>query len=621
MMKELKKYRLIVVLPIILSLLAGCSREIENSVSPPIDGSTIPPTPSSLSAEIGDGVVVLTWNISDSSLVTGYNVYLADSAGEEYSFIGSTQTRLYTADDLQNGMLYYFRVSSLNSAGFEGYRSDPVFAVPELYSVLINNGNEYTNNRYVTLSFTAPIGTRLMQISGDSSFSGSQWETFTASKNYILNIGDGIKTVYCRFRDAADRITWGFYSDSITLDTEAFIDSVGFSPSGPFTPGEIIHFAVFTDETAGDAIISIGTNIVEIDLFDDGRRGDGTADDGVYELDYAVPALFDFEDEIVYGEFTDRAGNYASTIQANNRLSVRRPPDAVNVFSINAPQGYHDRLDLYWERSTVQDFAQYRAYRGTSPGVDSTDFLAASIISISGTSLTDTGLAENTSYYYKVYVVDITGLWNGSNEVSATTGIDSPPEAVNLYPVIAEPDYYQEIEIGWSQSLDNDFESYRLYRWREDIGRNDSVLAAFVTNRQNTTFTDHPPFDTAANTTDFWYVLHVYDIDGNNSPSDSIRIHLEDAIPPTVSGSVSLSDSSLIIAWSQPDIPDFGSYRLLRDIDSNPAGAITVFVSSNSAAITYNDDSTTEGQTYYYFLDIYDLRDNKSQSNLGSGAW
>jgi len=620
-MKELKKYRLIAVLPIVLSLLTGCSRQIENSISPPIDSSTIPPTPSNLSAEIGDGFVILTWSVLDTSHVAEYNVYRADSAGEDYSFIGNPQIELFTADDLQNGRLYYFRVSSLNSDGFEGYKSDPVSAVPELYAVLINSGDNYTNNPNVALSFTAPIGTRLMQISSDSSFSGSQWETFTATRNYRLDNGDGFKTVYCRFRDSADRPTWRFYYDSITLDTEAYIDSVIFTPSGPFSPGEIIHFAVHTTETEGVAEISIGANIADIDLLDNGQRGDVSADDGIYELDYTVPAAFDFEDQIVYGRFTDRAGNSASIIQANNRLSVRRPPDPVNIFSINAPQGYHDRLDLNWEESDAQDFAQYRVYRAASSGVDSTDFLAATIFSTGQTSVSDTDLTENTSYYYRVYVVDITGLWSGSNEVSATTGIDSLPEPVSLYPVIVEPDFYQEIEIEWSQSPDIDFESYRLYRWQEDIGRNDSVLAAFITNRANTMFTDQPPFNTSADTVNFWYIMHVFDNGGNTAPSDSVRVHLIDEIPSTVSGSVSTSDSSLIITWSQSDIPDFGSYRLLRDIDSNPAGAITVYVSASHTAVTYDDDSTTEGQTYYYWLDIYDLRGNSSRSVLGSGAW
>jgi hypothetical protein len=253
--------------------------------------------------------------------------------------------------------------------------------------------------------------------------------------------------------------------------------------------------------------------------------------------------------------------------------------------------------------------------------VDSSGFLAAAISSISETSFADTGLTENTTYYYRVYVVDLTGLWSGSNEVSGTTGVDSPPEAVDLYPVVVMPDYYQEIDIEWSQSPDNDFESYRLYRWAETDGRNDSVMTAFITDRQNTTFPDNPPFIAAEDTANFWYILHVFDNNGNSSASDSIRVHLVDDVPPIVSGSVYSSDSSLIVSWTQTDIPDFNSYRVLRDTDSNPSGAITVFVTPERAMVSYDDESTVEGQTYYYWLDIHDLRGNYSRSYLGPGNW
>jgi hypothetical protein len=463
-----------------------------------------------------------------------------------------------------------------------------------------------------------------MQISADSAFSGAEWEMFAISRSFILENGDGLKYVYCRFRDSADRLTWSYFEDSITLDTEAFIESVTFSPSGPFSPGETVHFYLYANETDGDAGITIGANVGEAVLFDNGQRGDAAPDDGIYEVDYIIPSTFDFENNYVYGRFIDRAGNAASSVVADDRLTVRRPPDAVTIFSINVPQGEYDRLDLNWEPSAAQDFAQYRVYRGTSPGVDSTDILAASIISISGTSLTDTGLVENTTYYYVVYVVDITGLWSVSNEVSAATGADLSPAPVSLYPIIVEPDMYQEVELEWSQSPENDFNSYRLFRWSEDIGRNDSVLAAFITNRQITTFTDNPPFNMSpgsADTANFWYIVHVYDDGNNNAPSDSIRAHLIDNDPPGVSGTVTASDSSLMISWSQSDIPDFNSYRLLRDTDSNPSGAIAVFVTPARTTVSYEDESTVEGQTYYYWLDIFDLRGNSSRSLLGSEAW
>lgn len=622
-MNRIKIILLFAVLSSIVFLLFGCDRSIDKSLSPPIDGSSIPPTPGNLTARIGDGFVILNWTISDTALVSGYRIYSANSMDAQYTLIGNSQTESFTAGNLLNGQIYYFRVSAFNADDFEGYKSDPVSAVPELYAILINDGGLYTNDVNVTLSLTAPSGTRFMQISPDSAFSNSQWEMFAASKSYVLENGDGLKYVYCRFRDSADRWTWSYFEDSITLDSEAFIDSISFSPSGPFSPGETVHFYHYTDESDGNAGIIIGANVADIALFDNGQRGDTYPGDGIYEVDYIIPSTFDFEDNFVYGRFIDRAGNMASSVVADDRLSVRRPPDAVNIFSINVPQGEYDRLVLNWERSTAQDFAQYRVYRATSSGVDSTDFLAASVFSIGGTSLTDTGLVENTAYYYKVYVVDMTGLWSGSNEVNATTGPDSPPEPVDLYPVIVEPDMYQNVEIEWSESPDNDFQSYRLYRWQEIDGRSDSVLTAFITNRQITTHTDHPPFDVSSNTMNYWYVLHLYDYGGNSSPSDSVLAHLVDDIPPTVSaGTVTASDSSIMATWLQSDIPDFGSYRLLRGINSDPNLAIMIFLTSNRATVTYDDINTVEGQTYYYWIKVYDLRGNSSVAFLlGSESW
>ena len=249
------------------------------------------------------------------------------------------------------------------------------------------------------------------------------------------------------------------------------------------------------------------------------------------------------------------------------------------------------------------------------------DLFRQAIFSSSQTALTDTGLTQSTEYFYKVYTVDITSLWTGSNEVSGSTENDSPPEAVDLFPVVVEPDHYSEINIEWSQSSDLDFGSYRLYRWQEDIGRDDSVLVAFVSDRSAVTYTDHPSFSTTADTLNFWYIVQLYDQGENVTPSDSVRVHLVDDAPAQVSGTVVASDSSLVVTWSQTDIPDFGSYRLLRDVDSNPTGALTVFVSSDQSVITFDDESTVEGQTYYYWLDIYDLRSNYSRSLLGSGAW
>ncbi len=701
---------------------SGCSRDIPNPSEPIVIDDQVPPTPFGLTAAVGDGFVELSWTVADTSAFT-FRIYIAahDSLSTVYSRIGESTVNSYTASNLQNGDALFFKISSVNAVGFEGYKSDSIMVVPNSFSFYIDGGNTVTASRDVVLNIFAPEETRLMRFSEDSTFAGSQWENYSSTRGFRLSSSDGSKTIYCRFRDAQDKTTTGNISDSIVLDTRAAIDSLTFSPTGsPLVPGDIVHFSLYAGEPEGDGVIMIGENIVIIPLYDNGSGGDQAADDGIYEADYSIAGYLDFESRDVFADFIDYAGNEAPRSVADNRITVRRAPDPVSIYSVTIPDGYYDRVQLAWNTSVASDFAQYRVYRGISSGVDSTSYLARVLTSRSATTVIDTGLTENTMYYYRVYVVDNTGLWGGSDEVSGMSGqdqppspvtlyspfatpdyydrlelswsssgendllryelyrsddplvdsldaivfssqsqtsytdsgleadslyyyavlttdltgntswsnivfgrtnVDTPPEPITLFPVVTEPDYYQEITIDWSEFSENDFHSYRLYRWREDLTRSDSAIVALISESGVTSFIDSPPFDVVADTVNYWYILHLYDEGGNTAPSDSVRVHLIDSAPGIVAGSVRPSANSLIVSWTISDIPDFGNYALLRDTDSDPIGAVTMYVSTNQEIGSFEDENANQGVTYFYWLDIYDLRNNNSRSPLGSGSW
>lgn len=76
-------------------------------------------------------------------------------------------------------------------------------ALPNLNSIVkINNGAAQTNNVIVALTLAAadPTGVSTMQFSNDGTTYTSE-ETYTTSKTWTLASGDGLKTVYVRFRD------------------------------------------------------------------------------------------------------------------------------------------------------------------------------------------------------------------------------------------------------------------------------------------------------------------------------------------------------------------------------------------------------------------------------------
>jgi hypothetical protein len=89
-------------------------------------------------------------------------------------------------------------------------------------SIKINNDNGWTNSTQVLLNLSAQDNTggsnvSKMQFSNDN-VTWSQEEAYADSKNWAINSGDGTKSVYARFKDAAGNLSV-VYSDTIILDT------------------------------------------------------------------------------------------------------------------------------------------------------------------------------------------------------------------------------------------------------------------------------------------------------------------------------------------------------------------------------------------------------------------
>jgi YD repeat-containing protein len=94
-----------------------------------------------------------------------------------------------------------------------------VDTVPPTGTITINSGAAVTNNPSVTLTLTCSdnVGCSQMQFSNDN-VTYSTPETYGPTKSWTLSPGDGAKTVYAKFKDAAGN--WSAsYSDTIDLDS------------------------------------------------------------------------------------------------------------------------------------------------------------------------------------------------------------------------------------------------------------------------------------------------------------------------------------------------------------------------------------------------------------------
>lgn len=102
-------------------------------------------------------------------------------------------------------------------------------------TISINSGASTTESRNVTLSFSASENPYQMIISEDEDFIDSNWEKYSASKEFALSNNDGEKIIYVKFRDEQYGETTSV-SDSIILDLPPIISPKILTTSGPGEP-------------------------------------------------------------------------------------------------------------------------------------------------------------------------------------------------------------------------------------------------------------------------------------------------------------------------------------------------------------------------------------------------
>lgn len=83
--------------------------------------------------------------------------------------------------------------------------------------ISVNNGGAFSSSLEVTVSLTPPDYVTEMMVSLSPAFAGGAWEPVAAQKTIALAPGDGVKTVYAKFRIASG-LESAPVSDSITLD-------------------------------------------------------------------------------------------------------------------------------------------------------------------------------------------------------------------------------------------------------------------------------------------------------------------------------------------------------------------------------------------------------------------
>jgi fibronectin type 3 domain-containing protein len=204
---------------------------------------------------------------------------------------------------------------------------------------------------------------------------------------------------------------------------------------------------------------------------------------------------------------------------------------------------------------------------------------------------------------------------NNALETKATTLLNATdsPEAVTLTG-FAESSL--EITLEWTASNISDFSSYRIFR---DVSTGVDETSDLVTTINNQGTLSYQDTDLDENT-EYFYVVYVYDRNGNSAASneDTIQTLVNEA-PDAVSIAVTLTGESLssMVSWGQSDAEDFQSYHIMRSENN-----ITVYDSDDVISIV-NDQSTTSltdfvpsATNYFYQVYVVDKQGLMTGSNV-----
>jgi fibronectin type 3 domain-containing protein len=207
--------------------------------------------------------------------------------------------------------------------------------------------------------------------------------------------------------------------------------------------------------------------------------------------------------------------------------TVVQPPAAPSGLNATAGDG---QVSLSWTGSAGA--ASYNVYRwnGSSYGL---------LQNVGGTSFTDTGLTDGTTYWYEVTAVNSGGESGPSNQVSATPQavVTAPAPPTSLSATAGDG----QVALSWSGSAGAT--SYNVYRWN---GSSYGLLQ----NVGGTFFTDA---DLADGST-YWYEVTAVNSGGESGPSNQVSATPQAALTYGLSASPTSAapGATVTVNWTAP---------------------------------------------------------------------
>ncbi|MBN1380491.1 MAG: carboxypeptidase regulatory-like domain-containing protein [Deltaproteobacteria bacterium] len=313
----------------------------------------------------------------------------------------NTRITLHFSEDQT---VYYFVVTAIDTRGLESIPT-PEVSTANLGTITVNSGAAVTNSVSVAINI-APVNPSVPIVEMQFSNDGTAWsvaEPFAEVKPWILTAGDGVKTIYAKFKGSAGN--WSPpVAATITLDTTPPTLAIGSPSAASTNSGPVSYTVTYT----GAASISLSAE--DITLNKTGTADGTAAVSGSGNFTRTV-TLSNISGEgsigisIAAGTATDTVGNQAAASGASATFTVENtePPvylssqvtagniPGLSVLVVNSEStivGVYDVADDgTWCSDLLPpgDYDWYLAYGNLLSAKNATVFDTSVLKSISGT--------------------------------------------------------------------------------------------------------------------------------------------------------------------------------------------------------------------------------------------